>query len=143
VSQQIDGNKINVKCHNSLNHPISRMVPIPMSSTNSKLCHNNHNISPPSPHSSTSFYGAKNVGENGGSTTFGNDTIPINGTNHRRYKTPSPQLLRLRREVRKIQTQIYNNENVPHFQAANARERRRMNHLNKAFEQVWHFHRIN
>lgn len=36
----------------------------------------------------------------------------------RRYKTPSPQLLRVRRE------------------AANARERRRMNHLNVAFEQV-------
>lgn len=36
----------------------------------------------------------------------------------RRYKTPSPQLLRIRRE------------------AANARERRRMNNLNVAFEQV-------
>lgn len=37
----------------------------------------------------------------------------------RRYKTPSPQLLRVRRE------------------AANARERRRMNNLNVAFEQVF------
>ncbi|CAD5228987.1 unnamed protein product [Bursaphelenchus okinawaensis] len=36
----------------------------------------------------------------------------------RRYKTPSPQLLRSRRE------------------AANARERRRMNHLNDAFEEL-------
>ncbi|KAI1716353.1 helix-loop-helix DNA-binding domain-containing protein [Ditylenchus destructor] len=36
----------------------------------------------------------------------------------RRYKTPSPQLLRIRRE------------------AANARERRRMNSLNVAFEQL-------
>lgn len=36
----------------------------------------------------------------------------------RRYKTPSPQLLRMRR------------------QAANARERRRMNSLNDAFDQV-------
>ncbi|CAD5234557.1 unnamed protein product [Bursaphelenchus xylophilus] len=36
----------------------------------------------------------------------------------RRYKTPSPQLLRCRRE------------------AANARERRRMNHLNDAFEEL-------
>lgn len=39
----------------------------------------------------------------------------------RRYKTPSPQLLRVRRE------------------AANARERRRMNNLNVAFEQVKFF----
>ncbi|KAF7638812.1 hypothetical protein Mgra_00001620 [Meloidogyne graminicola] len=38
--------------------------------------------------------------------------------NNRRYKTPSPQLLRLQ------------------YFAANARERRRMNHLNKAFEQL-------
>ncbi|KHN76155.1 Protein lin-32 [Toxocara canis] len=36
----------------------------------------------------------------------------------RRYKTPSPQLLRMRR------------------QAANARERRRMNNLNDAFDQL-------
>ncbi|VDN42799.1 unnamed protein product [Gongylonema pulchrum] len=36
----------------------------------------------------------------------------------RRYKTPSPQLLRMRR------------------QAANARERRRMNNLNDAFDRV-------
>lgn len=36
----------------------------------------------------------------------------------RRYKTPSPQLLRMRR------------------QAANARERRRMNSLNDAFDRV-------
>uniref|UniRef100_A0A915C9V9 BHLH domain-containing protein n=1 Tax=Parascaris univalens TaxID=6257 RepID=A0A915C9V9_PARUN len=36
----------------------------------------------------------------------------------RRYKTPSPQLLRMRR------------------QAANARERRRMNSLNDAFDQL-------
>ncbi|CAK5086415.1 unnamed protein product [Meloidogyne enterolobii] len=40
------------------------------------------------------------------------------GGGSRRYKTPSPQLLRLRRE------------------AANARERRRMNHLNKAFDEL-------
>uniref|UniRef100_A0A914L8D5 BHLH domain-containing protein n=1 Tax=Meloidogyne incognita TaxID=6306 RepID=A0A914L8D5_MELIC len=40
------------------------------------------------------------------------------GGGSRRYKTPSPQLLRLRRE------------------AANARERRRMNHLNKAFDRL-------
>uniref|UniRef100_A0A915E0C7 BHLH domain-containing protein n=1 Tax=Ditylenchus dipsaci TaxID=166011 RepID=A0A915E0C7_9BILA len=39
-------------------------------------------------------------------------------TSLRRYKTPSPKLLRVRRE------------------AANARERRRMNHLNVAFEQL-------
>lgn len=36
----------------------------------------------------------------------------------RRYKTPSPQLLRMRR------------------QAANARERRRMNNLNDAFDRL-------
>ncbi|VDN02325.1 unnamed protein product [Thelazia callipaeda] len=36
----------------------------------------------------------------------------------RRYKTPSPQLLRMRR------------------QAANARERRRMNNLNDAFDKL-------
>uniref|UniRef100_A0A0N5APG9 BHLH domain-containing protein n=1 Tax=Syphacia muris TaxID=451379 RepID=A0A0N5APG9_9BILA len=36
----------------------------------------------------------------------------------RRYKTPSPQLLRMRR------------------QAANARERKRMNCLNEAFDQL-------
>ncbi|VDN51693.1 unnamed protein product [Dracunculus medinensis] len=40
------------------------------------------------------------------------------GKGSRRYKTPSPQLLRMRR------------------QAANARERRRMNNLNDAFERV-------
>nr|CAD2171488.1 unnamed protein product [Meloidogyne enterolobii] len=40
------------------------------------------------------------------------------GGGSRRYKTPSPQLLRLRRE------------------AANARERRRMNHLNLAFDRL-------
>ncbi|VDK72877.1 unnamed protein product [Litomosoides sigmodontis] len=48
-----------------------------------------------------------------------NTTIPRkNKGGARRYKTPSPQLLRMRR------------------QAANARERRRMNSLNDAFDRL-------
>uniref|UniRef100_A0A914PY84 BHLH domain-containing protein n=1 Tax=Panagrolaimus davidi TaxID=227884 RepID=A0A914PY84_9BILA len=50
-----------------------------------------------------------------------NDSPPENGkcrTRTRRYKTPSPQILRVRREM------------------ANARERRRMNNLNTAYDML-------
>uniref|UniRef100_A0A914CN54 BHLH domain-containing protein n=1 Tax=Acrobeloides nanus TaxID=290746 RepID=A0A914CN54_9BILA len=56
------------------------------------------------------------------SSSISNETTPQKSKTRksggRRYKTPSPQILRLRR------------------QAANARERKRMNSLNSAFEQL-------